>query len=95
MSVYEKDNGWMINGLYCEMVYDDFVDYKQSSKTTIRFNVGDIYTRKKGYGWQRKITGFSWVDDHLYIRYVEHLGDFEWGTERNCSPSALRKWGEK
>tara|TARA_Y100001937_G_scaffold114253_1_gene163799 strand:+ start:338 stop:673 length:336 start_codon:yes stop_codon:yes gene_type:complete len=95
MNIYQKDNGWMINGSYCEMVCDDFVDFQKSPRVTVRLAIGDIYTRKKGYGWKRKITALTWVDDCLMVEYSSNYGDDEWHTDGGCTAHALLNWGEK
>ena len=95
MSIYMKDNGWMINGTYCEVIRDDFIDFQKSPRVTVRLAIGDIYTRKKGNGWKRKITNLTWIGDCLMVEYASNYGDDEWHTENGCSAHALLNWGEK
>ena len=73
----------------------NYVDYKQSSRTTIRLSIGDVYLRRKGNGWTREIVNYAWVDGHLYLNYVEYLNDKTKPYPGCCSVYALLKWGKK
>ena len=63
---------------------------------TKAFNVGvgDVFTRKKGGGWQRQVTHVMQIDDCVMCAYHEHLNDGRgWAYTSTCSADALRKWG--
>ena len=65
----------------------------QVSKT-INVGIGDVFTRKKGSGWQREVTAVLEIDAHPWCEYREHLNDGEgWHPNRTCSVHALRRWG--
>ncbi len=78
-----------------EIVEDDFVDFQKSPRVTVRLTKGDVYTRKKGYGWQRKITSLTWINGDLMVGYVEHLGDCVNVKSWSCTANALLNWGKK
>ena len=61
---------------------------------TFSVGIGDVFTRKKGYGWQRQVTHLIWIDDCLMCGYREHLNNGRGcGCETSCSVSALKNWG--
>tara|TARA_Y100000592_G_scaffold26199_1_gene41457 strand:- start:1649 stop:1921 length:273 start_codon:yes stop_codon:yes gene_type:complete len=87
---------YMANGTRYEVVEDDFANFQKSPRVTVRLTKGDVYTRKKGYGWQRKITSLTWVDENLFVGYVKHLGDGKFEPAPwSCTADALLNWGKK
>ena len=61
--------------------------------------VGQVYERKKGYGWIREIQAFMYVNKNLMVCYKETHHNQDIGREDtthtyNCSDSALKRWGK-
>ena len=85
------------DGTRCELVEDGVVNWQKSPRVTLRLAEGDVYTRKKGYGWQRRITDLVWIGERLMIGFEEHYGDYKWkGKDMyNCTANALVNWGKK
>ena len=60
----------------------------------VDMKVGDIFTRKKGHGWQRQVTYIMDIDDCIMCAYRENLYDGRgWSSESACSADAIRRGG--
>jgi len=59
----------------------------------ISYNNVDVFERRKGHGWKRKVVGrytFKGVD---WVYYVQDFGN-GYGCERfACTLSAMKRWG--
>tara|TARA_Y100000389_G_C17080544_1_gene326407 strand:- start:273 stop:509 length:237 start_codon:yes stop_codon:yes gene_type:complete len=56
--------------------------------------VGDIFERRKGHGWKRKVIGTYTYDGIDWVYYVENRG-YGYGDRFACTVHAITRWGKK